>query len=154
MKRSKIADERVQAQTHQFGFQARIFMSSLLALDLMGKIFILKQEPSYWVTEALIFVAGFSWYIIRCAFAGLFILPENSTQKKRLKLQMILTGIILGLIFAITFIAFYQPIQQQGFTQILLFILLVLGVLLAVYFSIIWILVRISLQSLKNKMEE
>lgn len=78
MKRSRIADERVQSQTHQFGFQARIFMSSLLALDLMVKIFILKQEPSCWVTEAFIFIAGFSWYTIRCAFAGLFIMPENS----------------------------------------------------------------------------
>lgn len=154
MKRNNMIDERVLSQVHQFGYQARNIMSVLLALDLVYKIFIMNYKPEYWVTEAVIFIAGFSWYIIRCSKAGLLMLPEQSKQKRRLLLQMVITGFITGLIFVVSYILFRTPSQQTGILQTSGYILLGLGILLILYFSIIWILTKTSLHAMKNKMEE
>jgi hypothetical protein len=79
--RKKEIDEMMESKVHEIGYQTRILLSILLMLDIFYKIFVLQEDISNWIVEALIFVVAYGYFVCKCTFSGLIVLPQNKVKK-------------------------------------------------------------------------
>jgi uncharacterized membrane protein len=157
MKENNQNDERVLSEVYKYGYQARIIMSFLLAIDIFYKIIFLKLDVSLWIFEAAIFIVGFIYYIIRCTLNGLLVFPDKKATKKKWVTTILITGVTWAAFTILIYILFGSSISHNinlnSFNSLSKVVITML-ISFSAYCIFIWILSAISKNIADKKLDE
>ena len=101
MKKGRIKDERIVAGLQKLNSHGFAIVFAGLLVSLVVKLFILHWDMKYWLDTFLILMAACLYVTVRGIRGGLYLLPDQETEVKRLKKMNIIGGALGSIVWAI-----------------------------------------------------
>jgi hypothetical protein len=121
-------------------------------LDIFYKIFILQDDASSWIIEALIFIVAYGYFVCKCTLSGLIVLPKNKAKRYKIIKNIILVGVIWESSILLCYFIFFPSFNITVFDNTTL-LAIVIFLTFICYCSLIWLLTIISARIANRKFD-